>query len=48
MKLGEFIFTRERDVGYITPGAGLAGESFAKIIRNDEVKSRPWFHVCAG
>jgi hypothetical protein len=48
MKLGEFLFARERHIGYITSCAGLAADSFAKIIRNDKVKSQSSFHVSAG
>ena len=47
MKSGKFLFARECDIGYITPCAGIAADSFAKIIRNDEVKSRSAFDVSA-
>src|SRR5258708_7181545 len=46
MKSREFLFARECDIGYITPGAGLAADSFTKIIGNDEVKSGSSFHLC--
>src|SRR2546428_6962407 len=44
MKSREFLFARECDIGYITPRARLAADSFTKVIRNDEVKSRSSFH----
>src|SRR2546426_12693830 len=44
MKSSEFLFARECDIGYVTPGARLAVDSFTKVIRNDEVKSRSSFH----
>src|SRR6266568_2393352 len=40
MKLGEFILTRECDIGYIAPRAGFAANAFAEIVHNDEVESR--------
>jgi hypothetical protein len=48
MKLGEFLFARERDIGYITSRAGLAADSLAKIIRNDKVKSQSSLLFSAG
>src|SRR5258708_26359363 len=48
MKLGEFLFACERDIGYITSRAGLAAKAFTKIISNDEVKARASFCFCAG
>src|SRR5260370_39186773 len=46
MKLSEFLFACECDIGYIASRARLAADSFTKIIRNDEVKSRSSFHLC--
>src|SRR5258708_39362631 len=43
VKSREFLLARECHVGYVAPSLGLAADSLTKIIRNDEVKSRPWF-----
>ena len=40
MELRKFLFPREGCIGYITPGAGFAADSFAEIVHNDEVKAR--------
>ena len=40
MKSHKLLFPREGYVGYITPRAGFAADSFAKIVFNDEVKAR--------
>lgn len=48
MKSGEFLFARECDLSYIASRAGFTAEAFAKIVRNDKVKSRPSFNRSAG
>ena len=48
MKSGEFLFARECHLSDIASRAGFTAEAFAKIVRNDEVKSRPSFNRSAG
>jgi len=40
MKLVEFVFAGEGDIGDIAASAGFAGETFAKIVDNHVMKPR--------
>lgn len=40
---GEFVLCREDDIGHIAAGARFAADSFAKIVRDNEMESRLGF-----